>query len=347
MSDDAMRSREHGVEIETFPWFGQQFSPAFARSISNHCVQADLVHSHGLWRHVNWATARAAWRLGKPYVITPLGLLAPAALAHARLRKMISAVLFEKRLLRNAVLIHACSEKEYESVRAYGVSKPIAVIPNGIGPLMIENGAPVFNLVERHPELRGKRILLFLSRISWEKGVFEIVEAWSKLYEQFPAWHLVIVGAGNAAYEHKVRTLIATLNLSERVTWTGPLYGAAKDTMLSHASLFVLPTHCESFGMVILEALAAGVPVITTREAPWELLLSEKCGWWIPRGQSHLIEAMQDAMRYPAASLREMGLRGRALARNKFSWEQAARQMESVYKWLLAGGEMPDCVRLL
>jgi len=347
MSDEAIRSREHGVEIETFPWFGQQFSPAFARSIASRCAEADLIHDHGLWRHVNWATAAAARRSNKPYVITPLGLLAPAALAHARLKKMISAMLFEKRLLRNAALIHAASEIEYESARAYGVTKPIAIIPNGIEPASLDNGAPESSLEERYPELRGKRILLFLSRISWEKGVTELVEAWNKLCGQFPGWHLVIVGEGNLAYERNVKCLIKGSQLCEHVTWMGPLYGAAKQEVLSHASLFVLPTHCESFGIVILEALAAGVPVVTTRKAPWEVLLSEKCGWWIPRGHGPLVETLREAMSCPVALLQEMGQRGRALARSRFSWEQSARQMETVYKWLLKDGDMPDCVRLL
>jgi glycosyltransferase involved in cell wall biosynthesis len=120
--------------------------------------------------------------------------------------------------------------------------------------------------------------------------------------------------------------------------------GEAKTKLYRQADLFILPTFSESFGVVVAEALACGVPVITTKGAPWEGLLTHRCGWWIDIGVEPLATALRAATALSDEERREMGERGRRYVEREFSWPSIAEQMLAVYRWVLEQGDKPDCV---
>jgi glycosyltransferase involved in cell wall biosynthesis len=102
--------------------------------------------------------------------------------------------------------------------------------------------------------------------------------------------------------------------------------------LYQEADLFVLPSFSENFGLVIAEALASGVPVITTRATPWSELEEFGCGWWIGVGVEPLVTALREATALPREALREMGRRGRLLIEQRYDWEELGRQMAKVYE---------------
>jgi glycosyltransferase involved in cell wall biosynthesis len=310
------------------------------------CINADIIHGHGLWLHTNWITGRYARNSSKPLVISPRGSLLPRRLAHSSIKKEIAALLFDRSNLRYASCIHATSEIEYESVRAYGLDNPVAVIPNGVAETLLDTTLSENALVERFPEIKNKKIILYLSRLSWEKGLPLLAAAWAKLAAQFADWHLLIAGKGESQYEEEIRRIFDSKGLSARVTWTGLLLGREKISAYAVADLFVLPTHSENFGLVVAEALAAGVPVITTHGAPWNELVEYGCGWWVPIDEDDLAEALRVALSLPDAERRRMGENGRQLVLKKYSWDAIAKNMMEVYQWVLSGGIVPPCVRL-
>jgi glycosyltransferase involved in cell wall biosynthesis len=108
----------------------------------------------------------------------------------------------------------------------------------------------------------------------------------------------------------------------------------------------LLPSHSENFGIVVAEALASGVPVITTRGTPWRDLIEHRCGWWEEIGASPLAAALEAATALSDDERRAMGQRGRELVERKYSWQRVAADMKAVYAWLLGQGERPDCVLL-
>jgi glycosyltransferase involved in cell wall biosynthesis len=91
--------------------------------------------------------------------------------------------------------------------------------------------------------------------------------------------------------------------------------------------------------------MAHGLPVITTHGAPWKLLESERCGWWVPVSVDGIATALDDAMRRSPEELAAMGARGRKVVEERFAWEGIARQMIECYEWVQGEGEVPDCVR--
>lgn len=306
--------------------------------------QLDIVHNHGLWMHPNVAARRAAQDARIPLVISPRGMLEPWSMQFGAAKKRAAWIAYERRNLRAAAAFHATSRDEAQSVRSVGLRAPIAVVPNGVDVDAFAAPARREVLEKRFPELRGKRWVLFLSRLHRKKGVDLLVDAWCGVAAQFPDAHLVLAGPDEEGMAGALREKLAAGGCDARASIIGPLEGAEKSAALGNASLLVLPTASENFGIVVAEALASGVPVVTTRGTPWRELQEERCGWWIEQRRDALEGALCGALAMPESELREMGTRGRCLVERRYSLDEAASRMASVYRWILGVGERPTCV---
>jgi glycosyltransferase involved in cell wall biosynthesis len=178
-----------------------------------------------------------------------------------------------------------------------------------------------------------------------KKGVDHLLRAWRNVQEQYGDWELHIVGPDEDGYGHRMQSLSQQLG-AERVHFAGPLYGDEKAEMYRTAELFVLPTKSENFGNVVAEALAQGVPVIVSKEAPWEALALHGCGWWHDVGEEPLTGVFRIALALSPETLREMGARGRAWMERELSWSRVGEMMHLTYQWVLGGGAVPDWVRV-
>jgi len=124
----------------------------------------------------------------------------------------------------------------------------------------------------------------------------------------------------------------------------GSVEGEAKANLYRCADLFILPTFTENFGVVVAEALSYGVPVITTKGAPWEGLITHGCGWWIDIGAEPLAAAIREAVAISDEERYAMGKRGRLFVEENFGWSDIAEKMLFVYQWILKEGSKPECV---
>lgn len=326
---------------------GRGWSPAFHQSLVTLARQGlDVLHNHGLWMFPNHYARQVAVASRIPLVISPRGMVEQWSLGRSRWKKWVVWHVFEKVNLASAALFHATSQAEAASLRALGLRQPIAVIPNGIE--IPEPGAVGDRalLEQKFPELRGRRWLLFLSRLHPKKGVLELLRVWHRLHGQFPGWHLVLAGPELDGYRATVSAAVNDLHLSAHVTLTGMLADELKDSAWAGAELFVLPTYSENFGLSIAEALAHGCPALTTHGAPWRGLTEQRCGWWIEMTEAELAAALTAALQLPAEEHRAMGDRGREWMRRDFSWAGIAQHMEAAYAHLLGQGPRPDCVLL-
>lgn len=301
----------------------------------------DLIHNHGLWMFPNLYARQAAVSHQLPLVISPRGMLESWSLKQSWYKKSLAWFLYERQNLKSATIFHATSEDEVQSIRKLGFKQPIALIPNGVRIPSLEEKPSREILIQTFPELADKKWLLFLSRIHPKKGIDNLLNVWHSLATQFSDWHLIIAGPDLTGYQPKLEAFLEKLNLKHCVTFTRMLWGEYKASALSNADLFVLPTHSENFGIVIAESLAYGVPVITTKGAPWEDLQLHKCGWWIENNQQTLHMALNEGMNMSSQQRQIMGLRGRSLVETKYSWNSVAKEMASIYRWILGGTEQP------
>ena len=300
----------------------------------------DCVHIHGIWSPTLMRRLTHWQKRGIPCVVTVHGMLEPWALAHKRLKKQVAWHLYQKRLLNQASALHATSEREAENLHKLGLKPPIAMIPWGveIPEEAVELSVVGCQLSEDGEEMLGgtdlsPKTALFVGRIFPVKGLPMLVEAWARLRPE--GWKMKIVGPDEAGHLAEVESLVRDAGLEGEFEFTGSLEGEALQKAYQEADLFVLPSYTENFGMVVVEALANGLPVIATNGTPWKSLLDHGCGWWPEISSSGIEAALEAATSLDAEKLAWMGERGRQWVKQDFSWEQVAQNMASLYRSIL------------
>lgn len=295
-----------------------------------------LIHTHGIWLPVNHHASQAGRRLKIPVVVHPHGMLEPWSLEYKYWKKKLAMLAFQRRDLDAAAALVATSESESQSFRDLGLKQPIAIVPNGVSMegLTFDRGSFVSG---------PKNIALFLSRIHPKKGIPDLLRAWADLRR--PDWLLRIVGPEEVGHLAECESLARALGISSEVEFIGEVNGRAKAVIFEEASLFVLPTYSENFGIVVAEALSYGLPVITTHGTPWQDLVSHGCGWWVPCGEPSVKEALAEAMGMSWQQRLAMGKRGQAYVA-RYTWQRNAEQTSDFYRWLLGLGPLPPFVRI-
>lgn len=319
----------------------------------------DVIHDNGIWLPHNHRLAKLAVATGVPRIVSSRGMLEPWALNHKRWKKRLAWWLYQHRDLRSATLLHATASREASHLENLALRRPIIMVPNGVD-LRVKLKAEMLNGAERHgQELvatcsaggppgggikteKGQKTALFVGRIYPVKGLPLLVEAWAKTRPV--GWKLMIVGPDEAGHRGELESMVAHAKLGAEIEFTGGLSGDALRQVYQEADIFILPSHTENFGMVVGEAMAHGLPVITTHGAPWELLETERCGWWVPVSVAGIAAALDDATHRSPEELSAMGERGRAVVAERFAWDGIARQFVECYRWVLGQGPKPGCV---
>ncbi len=293
----------------------------------------DLIHIHGMWTPLLAVAALVARKRGIPLIISPHGCLEPWALRYKRRKKLLALKIYQGAVLRSASLYVTTAIQELENVRQLGLRQPVAVIPNGVD---IEPSSSR----DTHKEIKT---ILFLSRVNPKKGLLDLVEAWAKVRRQ--GWRIVIAGEDEEGYRAKVEALIRVKGVQSDFEFVGFVEATRKKDCFNSADVFILPTYSENFGIAVAEALASSLPVITTTGAPWQDLIDHRCGWWVEPGVQGVSEALIKAMDCDPEELRSMGLRGRKLVIEKYSWDMIGSTALEVSEWLLdSSRSMPQSI---
>jgi glycosyltransferase involved in cell wall biosynthesis len=319
------------------------YAPRLGRALD--AAGLDLVHTHGLWMYPSVAASRWAARWKRPLVVSAHGMLDPWAVRNAAWKKRLAGWLFEHRHLERAACLHALNGAEYQAIRGFGLSNPVAVIPNGVD--LPDAGEPSAR-PDWAADLDGRRVLLFLGRLHPKKGLANLLQAWASVQRQTPeraaGWMLAIAGWDQGGHEARLRQLVEALDLGATVRFVGPQFGPQKAASLAVADAFVLPSLSEGLPMAVLEAWAHRLPVLMTRAC--NLPEGFAAGAALELADDRMAEALAAFLALPEAERRAMGGRGRRLAASRFAWDAIAAQMAGVYRWLVEGGERPPWVRV-
>lgn len=307
----------------------------------------DLVHAHGLRMWPIYGAYKAARKKQIPFVLSMHGMMTPALLQRNKLKKKIAYALFDRQTLKNADLIHATSTLELQHIRDYGCKNPILISPIGCDVAPEPNPQAKQEFFKKFPVIKNKRILLYLGLIHYKKGLIRLIQAWAKLSKQHTDWHLVLAGPDNMNHLQEVQQKINETQTAETITLTGPVFGDQKAAAFNLSQAFVVHSDWENFGIVIAEALAAGKPVLTSDQNPWEVINKKNCGWWIPLTQSALEEALGNVLSSSENELKNKGQNGRKLIESNYAWNAVYKNIRASYDWLLGNGQRPDCVDII
>ncbi len=284
----------------------------------------DVLHDNGIWLRHNHRLARLAAARRIPRVVSTRGMLEPWAMNHKRFKKGVAWALYQRADLMCACCHHTTAQAEAASVQTLKLRVPIRVIPNGVDLPEISSEAKV------KKDIGGKRKALFLGRIHPKKGLLMLVEAWARVRPK--GWLLDIVGPDEGGHRVDVEKAARAARLADVISFVEPIDSQAKKSAFLAADLFVLPTHSENFGMAIAEALAHGLPVLTTTGAPWPMLRQRGCGVWVDPTIEGITEALRQTTSLDSVTLHEMGRKGREFVAAEFGWDRIATQFVGMYE---------------
>lgn len=222
--------------------------------------ETDIVHAHGIWEQMQHSAARIARDLGKPYVITPHGMLTPWSLNQKWLKKKIYLLLRLRRDLDQAAAIHFTSSAERDATAPLRLKPTTIVEQLGVDLREFANLPPAGFLRSRFPQIGARRIVLFLGRLHPGKGMEYLIPALASPSLKDVA--LVAVGPDSSGFQASLEQSASAAGVNDRVIFTGMLRGPDRIAALRDADLFALPSEHENFGIVVVEALACGVPVV-------------------------------------------------------------------------------------
>ena len=324
--------------------------------------KADLLYAATLWKYPSWAALQWAERTGKPMMVAPHGSLDAWALRNAAWKKRIAAALFKNRQLNKAACLRALCQSEADAFRAYGLTQPIAIIPNGVE--IPEGDLKKPEAGNLKPETVGRKTLLFLGRIHPKKGLPNLIRALKKALDarrstlDSPKWQLVIAGWDQGGHEAELIQLCEELKLkvegrrssvegqqseAEVVFW-GAAFGKEKEELLRSADAFVLPSFSEGLPMSVLEGWSYGLPVVMTPECNLPEGFAADAAIRIETSAESIAEGLSTLFSMNDADLMTMGAKGRGLVEERFTWKSVAAQMREVYDWMLGGGVAPSSV---
>ena len=325
-----------GVKVWYFPVPALRrlyWSPQMENALRQRLGGFDVVHTHSVFLWPTWAAARVARLNNVPYVLAPRGMLVPDLIRRkSRWLKRAWIALIERRNIASAAIVHFTSRIEADDAARLGlVFGKSCIVPNGVEMaclgLQHETALPASVTSNQDP------FLLFIGRISWKKGLDRLIAALPTI----PNCRLIVVGNDEEGLKPRLATLALTVGVSERITFVGPMYGEEKAALLRQASILVVPSYSENFGNVVLEAMAAGCPVVVTPEVGAADIVQESAGGVILKGDPATLGAGICRLMSDSIALKIMGEKGREFVRHRYSWETVSLRMEEVYRRVIAG----------
>ena len=318
-----------GVLVKTYP--PSRISFRLPNSLLRQLLkwQPDVVHLHSVYLPPNAVLSRWLHKKGIPYVTTPHGGLSRYGLRRRWYLKVPYRLLFELPALNCSLFIHAVTDAN--DIQNYGVRTPIVTAPNGLDLAVIPPNLNTNSLKSLFPQLRGKRVLLFLGRLDpFHKGLDLLLEGFA--LAQVEDAVLVLVGPDWRGGKKTLEALAGKLGVASRVVFAGPVYQKKKFDFLASTDVFVHCSRWEGIAFAVLEAAAVGRPCLVTRAAdPCGMLERYQAGIVVESQASKIAKGIRQLANKSSGELQAMGASARQMVEVEFSWERIAKVLTEAY----------------
>lgn len=316
---------------------GRIITAAGIRSLDSAVSRADVVHLHGVWEPSNLQVAALARKRGVATVVSLRGMLDDWCMAQGGFKKRIYLAFGGRRMLERAAVVHCTAQAELEQSRKWFPRGQGMVVPNlmDMAPFReLPGPSQARQRFDIDPD--GPPVVLFLSRMSHKKGVEHLIEASSLLAARGVAVRTIIAGDGDDDYAARMRALAGEVRAPGRIDFVGHVGGSLKLSLLQAATVFALPTSQENFGFAFFEALAAGLPVVTTDLVDTKAeITASGAGEIVTQSAGAFADALQRLLSDRTA-LAARGRRGREWTLRELDTDAVAARFEELYRAALA-----------
>jgi len=302
----------------------------------NTMPQFDVAHLHGVWDGCQIATARAARRSGRPYFVSPHGMLDRWSMARSYWKKWAVLHLAGGRpFLDHAARFVFGTDEEADEAAALRFQAPTCIVANGVAPTLIAQPDPAAK-ARLHAALpqtaHWSRTVLFYSRLHPKKGVDLLIAAFAEVAAVFPDTGLLVAGIPqDSAYTAGLHAQIVATGLSERIILTTDFAGPDSRFLLDAADIFALPSHQEGFSMAIIEAMGRSLPVLITDRCHLPEVATLAAGRVVTPTVAGLAEGLRDLLSRTPAALSAAGAAGQTLVAARYTWPQVAQRLVEHY----------------
>jgi glycosyltransferase involved in cell wall biosynthesis len=327
----AHQLEDYGVEIipfHTMVNFGLFiYTPSMKKWLKDNVFRYDIIHMHNFRAYQNSLVIKYAKHYNIPTILQARGSVLP--FFQKTLLKKIYDIVWGFYILKNTSKVIALCDTEAQQYQKMGVSlQKIEIIPNGIDLTQFSDLPLKGSFRSKYNISENEKIILFLGRIHKIKGIDLLIEAYSKVLEEFPNVRLVIAGPDDH-YFSTLQKQIINSNITNLPLFTGPLYGKEKLSAYIDADVYVLPSRYETFPNTVLEAWACGRPVIVTKGCLIADII-ERAGYVsefeVNQLKNLIIKSLRDDFEN-----KKFGEIGQKLVQNEFDSLSVTKKMISFY----------------
>ena len=322
--------RDDGIKVTVFKnYFNIAFfliSPYIKNWSKKNLKNFSIIHMHGLRTYQNLIIRHYAMAFGVPYIVEAHGSL-------PYLNKLVLKKIFDNlwgyKILRDATMVIALTQTEFDQYKKMGVNEnKIKIIPNGIELTEYENLPRKNGFRNKYNIKSNEKIILYLGRIHKTKGVDLLVEVFKEISEEFSDVKLVIAGSDDG-FLSNLKMNVAKLKISDKVIFTGPLYGEDKLKAYMDADIFITPSY-SGFPITFLEACACGTPIITTTKGD-KLNWINEVGYIVDYDNNELKQAIMKMLTNEELRIK-FGENGKKIVQQEFNWDKISKRIEDIYR---------------
>lgn len=326
-------ARDDGVVIEALPgswpaFFGTSWP--MRRRLREIIPEIDVVHLHSLYLFHDWVAGRLCRRFDKPYIVRPHGTLDPYIYRRHRRRKAMLESMFQNAVLRRAAGLHYTTIEEWRLARAHALNTRGCILPVGIDLDAYGDLPPRTALRDRYPMIGNRKVVLFLGRLNYKKGVDVVIGAFAEVARERDDIFLIIAGPDDGVRSN-AEALIERHGIVGLSLFTGMVSGEDKRRLLAGSDVFLLPSQSENFGISVIEAAACGIPVIISDKVNlWREFHDAEAGLVGPPTVPAFVAHLRLLVDHPPVAT-EIGRRGADLVRRRFSWDALGDDYDRMY----------------
>ena len=264
---DEVVSGVRDVSVRLFPVqrpYRLAYSRALRRALAQDVEDYDVVHIHSLYLYPQYAAAKEARRRRVPYIVCVHGALDPWLRRRGRVRKWLTDLTWQRRMLRRAAAVHFTLEEEARLAPRVAPRRRTVILPNGVRWQDFQSLPDPSEFRDRFLDGRTGPVVLFLGRLTKKKGLDLLIRSFALAARRHPEALLVIAGPDDEKLRPGLEALAEKEGVGDRVVFTGLLLGEDKLGALAATEVWALSSHTEAFTIAVIEALAAGLPVLVS-----------------------------------------------------------------------------------